>query len=270
VKWEARVGVFIPAYQASKTIEATLELIPVDVWEGVEEIFVQDNHSDDDTYGRVIAFRDSRSIDNLRVVRHSTNYGYGGSLKRAFTYALEQGFDVMVEFHADGQHPPERIRGLVEMVSEGDYDMAQASRVDRWAGGMPLYKLIGNSLLNRIEEFAFGYGLREYHSGFHAYRCASIARIPYMKCSNTYTITAEVFSMFKMFGLQVGEIEIPTYYGPEVSSCPPGASVRYGMQVMGLLGEYYLARFGVIRHPRFRLIPSVDLAGGRREDTSDS
>lgn len=269
MKWKERVGIFIPAYQASKTIEDTLGLIPVDVWEGVEEVFVQDNHSDDDTYGRVIAFRESHGVDNLRVVRHSANHGYGGSLKRAFAYAVQQGFDVMVEFHADGQHPPDRIRELVKMVSEGGCDMAQASRVDRRAGGMPLYKLVGNSLLNRIEEFAFGYGLREYHSGFHAYRCASIERIPYTKCSNTYIITAEVFSMLKMYGLRVGEIEIPTYYGPEVSSCPPGASVRYGIQVVRLLSEYYLARSGVFRHPRFRLFPSVDSTGGRREDTSD-
>ena len=174
----------------------------------------------------MISFRDSRGVDNLRVTLFSTNYGYGGSLKRAFKYAIQRGFDVIVEFHADGQHPPDRIHELVRMVSEGDYDMAQASRVDRMAGNMPLYKLIGNSLLNRIEDFAFGYGLREYHSGFHAYRCESVNRLPYMKCSNGYNITAEIFAMLKTFGLQVGEIEIPTYYGPDVSSCPPGTSVR--------------------------------------------
>lgn len=266
MKWSPRVGVFIPAYQASKTIEATLRLIPIDVWDGVEEVFVQDNHSDDDTYGSVISFRDSSGVGNLRVDRLPANCGYGGSLKRAFTYAIQQGFDVMVEYHADGQHPPDRIHELVRLVSECDYDMAQASRVDRRVGGMPLYKLIGNSLLNRIEDFAFGYGLSEYHSGFHAYRCGSIKRLPYTKCSDGHKITAEIFAMFKMFGLRVGEIKIPTYYGPEVSSCSPGTSVLYGMQVMRLLSEYYMARSGLYRHPRFQMSSSVDATAGSRRD----
>ena len=249
---QPRIGIFVPAYRASKTIEGTLGVIPSDVWENVEEVFVQDNHSDDGTYDRVVAFREASGVDKLNVHRFPANYGYGGSLKRALAYSIHQGFDVMVEFHADGQHPAHRILDLVDLLYDGDCDVAYGSRVDRMAGGMPIYKVIGNNFLNRVEEFAFGFGLKEYHSGFHAYRCEAIKHIPYMQCSDGYNITADILAMCKMFGLRVGEIEVSTYYGPDVSACSAGTSVRYGFQVFRLLADFYMARLRIYQHPRFR------------------
>lgn len=254
-----RIGIFIPTFQASETVIPILKKIPETIWKSAEEIFIQDNHSDDGTYELVINFRKAHGLNKLRIKRFSKNYGYGGSLKRAFSYSIKKKFDVMVVLHSDGQYPSDRIEELVNLIISFDYDMVQGSRVDRSAGGMPFYKVLGNNFLNWIEEFAFGFQLKEYHSGFNAYRCESLKRIPYLQCSNGFTITADMFAMLKRHGLRVGEIEIPTYYGPEVASVSLGTSLHYGAYVLCLLIKYYLAKLNIHTDAKFRLMSPKDV-----------
>ena len=254
VSAKPRSMMFIPAYQAATTIEHTLSRIPEDVWELVDEVFVQDNHSDDDTRERVLAYRDEHRLEKLKVYRMDRNLGYGGSEKRAITYAIERGVDFIVVLHADGQYQPERIQDLLAPLYMGECEMVQGSRTDHRSGGMPWYKVVSNWALNQLERSVFGYDLREYHSGFRAYSCEALATIPYLECSDGHGITAELVAMFSRFRLRIHEIEVPTHYGPEVSVASLGTSVRYGLYVIRLAGEFLLARSGLYSHPRFRLI----------------
>lgn len=254
---DQRIAIFMPAFQVSATIVDILRRIPSETWDQSVEVFIHDNHSADDTYTRAVTYRDESELAKLRVNRLERNLGYGGSLKRAFTYAIEQQFHVLLELHADGQYPPERLLDLARVLLEGGYDMVQGSRVDRAAGGMPLYKLVSNSALNVLERTAFGFGLGEYHSGFRAYRCSALARIPYQACSDGHGITAELIAMYRKFGLTIGEIEVPSYYGPEVSACSFGTSVKYGVGVLSLIAESFLDRWRLYSHPRFRPVKDV-------------
>ena len=44
------------------------------------------------------------------VVRHPFNLGIGGTVQSGFTFALQDGYDYLVQVDGDGQHDPTEIR----------------------------------------------------------------------------------------------------------------------------------------------------------------
>jgi glycosyltransferase involved in cell wall biosynthesis len=52
------------------------------------------------------------------VVRHPFNLGIGGAVQSGFVYALENGYDYVVQVDGDGQHCPEEIPKLMQAMDE--------------------------------------------------------------------------------------------------------------------------------------------------------
>lgn len=48
------------------------------------------------------------------------NLGVGGAMRLGFAYALEHGYDNVVQVDADGQHDPASIRALVDALDDAD------------------------------------------------------------------------------------------------------------------------------------------------------
>ncbi|HNO39407.1 MAG TPA: glycosyltransferase family 2 protein, partial [Marmoricola sp.] len=149
----ARIMVLVVAYNASSTLEETLERIPNQFRSRIDEIVVADDASSDDTFARGTAWRDRNPGVNTTVIRHLANRGYGGNQKSGYRRAIDQGFDVVVLLHADGQYAPECIESLVDPVLNGEADAVFGSRMMEPGaarrGGMPFYKYIGNKILTR-------------------------------------------------------------------------------------------------------------------------
>ena len=84
--------------------------------------------------------------------------------------------------HADGQYAPEVLPQLLEPLERDEADMVFGSRManggDPLAGGMPLYKFVGNKILTWIENRITGMKLSEFHSGYRLYSCAALKKFP--------------------------------------------------------------------------------------------
>jgi len=72
---------------------------------------------------------DDASVDKTGVVaaQHGAtvmtlpfNLGVGGAVRAGFRHAWEQGYDIVVQFDADGQHPAESISALIEALDDAD------------------------------------------------------------------------------------------------------------------------------------------------------
>lgn len=61
------------------------------------------------------------------VVELPFNLGIGGALRTGFVYAVRHGYDVGVQFDADGQHDPSQIEKLLDALRDGA-DMVVGSR----------------------------------------------------------------------------------------------------------------------------------------------
>ena len=250
-----RIAIYIPAYNASATIPKVLDRIPPELKESVEEIFVVDNASEDNTHLVAIGYGQVNTLPTLKVFRNEQNLGYGGSQKWAYRYCIERGFDAVVMLHGDAQYAPEKITHLLEPIVNGEADLVFGSRIagDPLKGsldgrGMPLHRYLGNRLLTAFQNYVLGWNLSEYHSGFRVYRCSVLQYVGFEQCSDYYHFDTEILIRFRMHNMRVAERPIPTYYGKEKFY---GDIWIYGMRVVDTMLKYWLNKHGLRHDPRF-------------------
>ena len=77
------------------------------------DVLVVDDGSTDGT-SQLLAAR-----DDIRLIRHPTNQGYGTALRSAFDFAIRDGYDVLVTIDCDGQHQPQLISDVCRTLLPG-------------------------------------------------------------------------------------------------------------------------------------------------------
>jgi len=250
MKNNKKIAIFIPTYNASKTLPILLDRIPSELKKKVKEIFIMDDASQDNTYFIGVGYKKITGLSNLKVYKHEKNRGYGGNQKFAYSYAIKKGFDIVVMLHGDAQYAPEKISYLLAPLEKGKADMVFGSRMKGHPlkGGMPLYKFIGNKILTKIENLVLNLNLSEFHSGFRLYSCNALKKIPFELCSNDFHFDTDILIQFKIAGLRIAERPIPTYYGKEKSYVNV---FKYGLGILYSLYRYLLHKWHLIEVPRF-------------------
>jgi glycosyltransferase involved in cell wall biosynthesis len=236
-----KLWVVIPAYNAARHIEAVLARVAALSSVGLREIIVVDDGSRDDTARRV----EETVLPGvcMRLHRRAANGGYGAAMKDGLALALEAGAELVACIHADGQYAPEVLPGLIDHLTQAQFDLVQGSRIapgTALAGGMPLYKYVGNALLNRLENRTLGLGLTDYHSGYLLYGPRALA-LPFASLSDSFDFDLEVIASARARGLSVGEAPIPTRYGDEISHLNP---LTYGLRVLRVMWNFRRGRYG--------------------------
>jgi glycosyltransferase involved in cell wall biosynthesis len=100
----------VPAYNESATVAKVVE--EVRAQEPGLDVLVIDDGSTDATSERAEAA-------GAQVLRHPFNLGIGGAVQSGFVFALDNGYDYMVQVDGDGQHDPREIR-VLERVMQSD------------------------------------------------------------------------------------------------------------------------------------------------------
>ncbi len=215
-----KIGIFVIAYNAVNKLDWTLDRVPAEVWQKVDEVFLFDDCSTDNTYYAAIGYKHVKQIEKLTIHRNVRNLRYGGNQKAGYQYAIARDFDVVVMLHADGQYAPEVLPQLLEPFENDEADMVFGSRMAAGgaplAGGMPLYKFAGNKILTWIENRMTGMKLSEFHSGYRIYSCEALKKVPFMLNSGEWHFDTEILMQFHEAGLRIVERPIPTYYGDEI------------------------------------------------------
>lgn len=224
--------VVLPAYNAEKTLEKTVREIPQEV---VEEIILVDDKSHDKTV------KIARKL-NLTVFRHRKNRGYGANQKTCYLLALKHHPDIVVMLHPDYQYDPKIIKYFVEFISEDRFDVMLGSRIrsrhEALAGGMPLYKYLGNRFLTIIENFVSGYNLSEWHTGMRAYKREVLENIDFLKNSDDFLFDSQILFQIIEKGYRIGEIPVPVRYFPEASSINFKRSLKYGLGTLAIATKF--------------------------------
>ncbi|MFP5501503.1 MAG: methyltransferase domain-containing protein [Candidatus Sericytochromatia bacterium] len=253
-----RIAIFVIAYDAVNTLASTIDRIPPEVMEKVEEIFVIDDCSNDNTYYAALGYKESRQLDKLQVFRNPVNLRYGGNQKAGYQYAIERGFDIVVMLHADGQYAPEVLPRLLEPLENDEADMVFGSRMaeggDPLKGGMPLYKFVGNKILTWIENRMLGMRLSEFHSGYRLYATDALKRIPFLANSNEWHFDTEILIQYKEAGLRIAERPIPTYYGDEICHVN---GLAYAFNCVKSCFAYVAHKQNWIHLPKYEVTPRL-------------
>ena len=214
-----KIGVFVVAYNAEKTIGSVLSRLSESAWSRISEVFIFDDGSKDDTVGAASRY-DGTHADKVNIFYNQVNLGYGGNQKRGYRYALEHEFDIVVLLHGDGQYAPEAIEEIIDPIAKGEAHAVFGSRMmtknGALSGGMPLYKFVGNKVLSTFQNFLLPDHLTEYHSGYRAYHVPSLGELPLFRNSNDFHFDTEIIIQLMEADLTIKEVPIPTYYGDEI------------------------------------------------------
>lgn len=252
-----RIAIFIVTYNAASTLRRVLDRIPEEVWEKVEEVFVFDDESDDDTYLVGIGYKALHGNTKLSVFRNEKNLGYGGNQIRGYKYAISQGYDIVALLHGDGQYAPEALPELLAPLEAGEADAVFGSRMmtkgGALRGGMPLYKYVGNKILTQIENAALGTALSEFHSGYRIYSCHALKQIPFEQNTHDFHFDTQIIIQLHAAGLRVVERPIPTYYGDEICHVN---GLRYAKDVLLSVAQFQLHELGIRHYKEYELPPA--------------
>ena len=244
-----RIAVVMPAYNAEKTLEQTVQELPdiVDI-----KILVDDSSTDKTA-------EISKRL-GVQTYVHDANYGYGRNQQTCYREALNAGADIVVMVHPDYQYTPLLVSAMASMVGSGVYDMVLASRIlgaGALKGGMPLYKYVFNRMLTAFQNIFLGVKLSEYHTGFRAFSKELLQTLPLLENSDDFVFDNQMIAQAVMFNFNIGEISCPTKYFKEASSINFSRSVTYGFGVL-------LTTFAFVAHKAKWLKLPLFGASGRR------
>lgn len=113
----SRVLIVIPAFNEGRSVATVVAAVVAAGW----DCLVVDDGSADNTASVA-------SASGARVVSHATNLGVGAAIRTGFKYAVDHGYDRVVQCDADGQHRVDLILELVRTAEESGADLVIGSR----------------------------------------------------------------------------------------------------------------------------------------------
>ena len=135
-----------------------LDRIPSDFRAAIAEVLVCDDASHDATYLVGLGYQQAAPTCRSRSSATRRTSGYGGNQKAGYRWAIEHGLDIVVLLHGDGQYAPEMLADIVAPLVRGrgrrGVRLADDGQGAARAGGMPLYKYVGNRILTTVREHA--------------------------------------------------------------------------------------------------------------------
>jgi len=132
-----RMLVIIPAYNEEESLPKTVQELR-EKTPGTEFVIVNDGSGD---RTEEICREQDYPLLNL-----PTNLGLTGAFQTGVRYALEAGYDAVLQFDADGQHDPASIRPMMEMMERDSLDLVLGSRFLTEKRPRSL-RMVGNALL---------------------------------------------------------------------------------------------------------------------------
>jgi glycosyltransferase involved in cell wall biosynthesis len=240
----SKIVAVLPAYNAGKTLEATVSELP----NTVDQTILVDDGSSDDTVAL------ARKL-GLGVYVHDGNYGYGRNQQTCYREALACGADIVVMVHPDYQYTPLLVTSMAAMIAYNVYDVVLGSRIiggGALKGGMPLYTYIANRGLTFFENLLLGAKFSEYHTGYRAFSRAVLTTLPLLENSDDFVFDNQMLAQCVHFGFRIGEVSCPTKYFEQASSINFRRSVRYGLGVLYTSLQYRLDKMNLVHFKLFR------------------
>ncbi len=168
-----RILVIIPTFNEFESLPVILERVRASVPEA--HILVADDNSPDGT-GRLadeFADRDSQ----IHVMHRLGKEGLGAAYLAGFSWALQQGYDVVVEMDADGSHQPEQLPRLLEALRDADLVLGsrwvEGGGTENWPKSRQFLSK-GGSFYTRV---LLGIPLRDVTGGYRAFRADALRKL---------------------------------------------------------------------------------------------
>ncbi len=169
--------------------------------QGWKLIFVDDGSTD----GSGAYLNDLVDYENVKIVHHKLNRGYGGALKTGIACVDT---DYMVTLDADGQHDIQDVATMYQFAVEQDADLVVGNRGKN--GDANLYRAIGKKLIRIFTKALMPLPVSDLNSGFKLYR-TDLAKRYQLICPNSMSFSDVITLVFIHKRARVLEYPIKIY-----------------------------------------------------------
>ncbi len=158
-----KVLMIIPAYNEEKSIKSTVNSLKKAKLKGdtLDYIIVNDGSKDQT--------REVCEKEKLNYIDLPVNLGIGGAVQTGYKYALDNQYDIAIQFDGDGQHDASYISDLVEEIKKGNNIVIGSRYVANLSEfRSTALRRFGSTLLSFLIKICTGKKIYDPTSGFRA------------------------------------------------------------------------------------------------------
>ncbi len=200
-----RVAVLIPTYNERDNLAGIVGRVRTaapDV-----DVVVLDDASPDGTgeLADELAAADPR----IHVIHRPGKHGLGAAYLQGFHWAMDEGYDAVVEMDADGSHRPEHLPALLDAARDADLVIGS-----RWVRGgavvnWPAHRKALSAGGNIYTKVLLGMGVNDATAGYRVYRTSALRRMGLSDvASQGYCFQVDLTWRASRRGLTVVEVPI--------------------------------------------------------------
>lgn len=221
-----RTLVIIPAFNEAPRVGAVVRSVRSELPDA--DVLVVDDGSADDTAAV------SRAA-GAHVLSLPVNSGYGAALQTGYKHAVRDGYDVVAQMDADGQHSATFMPGLLALLREDSADVVIGSRfLDAEGQYRPSWaRIVGIAVFSRIASVIMRQHITDPTSGFQVMR-SDVARF---FCTEVYPSDypdADILILLHRSGFRVREVGVRM-------QMPTGASMHSGHRSVYYIYKMWLS-----------------------------
>ena len=210
--------VCIPAYnEETKIKDVVKKSLPY-----VDKVIVCDDGSTDNTAALA-------EKAGAIVISHATNLGFGAAISTLFDYCRKNNAEIMVTLDGDGQHNPDQVPDLINIILKHNVDVVIGSRSLRDDKDLPSYRRAGIKIITSTINSATDLKVTDSQSGFRAYSRVAIDLIH--PTESGMAVSTEILLKISNNGLSIAEVPITVSYTGDTSTEHP---VSHGAHVLEL------------------------------------
>ncbi len=154
-----RLLIVIPAYNEAANIKRVVDNL-IENFSQYDYIIVNDGSKDDTA--KICRENDYNLLDL------ANNLGLTGAVQAGMRYAYQNNYDAVLQFDGDGQHRPEYIKDLLDVMQEKNVDIVIGSRFVTEKKPKTL-RMLGNNLIAGLIRLTTGKYIKDTTSGMRLY-----------------------------------------------------------------------------------------------------